>query len=203
MQQRGRGHVALLFLLQAEVGGRVCIFEERALEGALEARHWSSLSRSGYWRFGSPLRAGQGDQRRRRAGRDQRKRRREERGQFDVAYRLGDWSGDRTAPSPLSVVSAGPVQPSFVFGPLVEKRKCCCHAVKTRGARKKSIHIWIMILSSNDSDGFTSFKINVLKQRFLILFFTLCSAHTLLSTVSRHRRARRSPRAPPAEGAPI
>ncbi len=49
----------------------------------------------------------------------------------------------------------------------LEKRKSCCNAVKTRDAQNKLI----TILSSNDSNGFTSFKINVLKQRFLILFF--------------------------------
>ncbi len=33
---------------------------------------------------------------------------------------LGDWTGDRTVPSPLSVVPAGPVQPSFVSGSLIQ-----------------------------------------------------------------------------------
>ncbi len=51
---------------------RVGIFEERA------------LSRIGHWRIGSPLRAGRGDQRQRRAGWDQQGWRRKERGQVDL-----------------------------------------------------------------------------------------------------------------------
>ncbi len=39
------------------------------------------------------------------------------------------------------------------------------------------IFFFIYVLCSNDSNGFTSFKINVLKQRFLLLFLTpRCSA---------------------------
>ncbi len=57
---------------------------------------------------------------------------------------------------------------------------------KTRGARK-NIFIWIRILSSNDSNGFTSFKINVLKQRFSILFLASpCSASLSLSLSLSH-----------------
>ncbi len=73
---------------EAEVGGRVGIFEERALEGALEAWALECTFEERVLEDRSPLRAGQGDQRRRRAGRDQRKWRREERGQFDLQISL-------------------------------------------------------------------------------------------------------------------
>ncbi len=47
--------------------------------------------------------------------------------------------------------------------------------------------VWIVILSSTDSNGFTSFKINILKQRFSILFLALpCSAHALLCISLSH-----------------
>ncbi len=66
---------------------------------------------------------------------------------------------------------------------------CCCfreEEEKTRGARN-NLFIWIAILSSNDSNGFTSFKINVLKQRILILSVSVSatvSAHTLHLSLS-------------------
>ncbi len=62
-----------------------------------------------------------------------------------------------------------------------EAMLCCFREEEeeTMGARQTLL--WIAILSSNDSNGFTSFKINVLKQRFSILFqASSCSAHTLL-----------------------
>ncbi len=60
----------------------------------------------------------------------------------------------------------------------------CCAALEKR-KRKLEVHVkiysYIAILSSDDSNGFTSFKINVLKQRFLILLLAAsCSAHALL-----------------------
>ncbi len=62
----------------------------------------------------------------------------------------------------------------------------CCAALEKR-KRKLGVHvkiyIWIVILSSNDSNGFTSFKINVLKQRILILSVSV-SAHTLHLSLS-------------------
>ncbi len=62
-----------------------------------------------------------------------------------------------------------------------EAMLCCFREEEeeTRGARQNLLSI--AILSSNDSNGFTSFKINVLKQRVSILFqASSCSAHTLL-----------------------
>ncbi len=56
---------------------------------------------------------------------------------------------------------------------------------KTGGARKILLNIWIAILSSSDSNGFTSFKINILKQRFLIMSLASpCSAHGLHLSLS-------------------
>ncbi len=49
------------------------------------------------------------------------------------------------------------------------------------GAQNKSIHILITILSSNASNGFTSFKINVLKQRLLLLLLALLCISLSLS----------------------
>ncbi len=41
-----------------------------------------------------------------------------------------------------------------------------------------------MILTSNESNGFTGFRINVLKQRFLILFLASPALHTLCISLS-------------------
>ncbi len=74
----------------------------------------------------------------------------------------------------FSIVEVETCRPSFCFySPWlccfrVEEEFFPCH--QNWGCTKKSIYIWIENLSSNDSNGFTSFKINVLKQRFLILF---------------------------------
>ncbi len=61
------------------------------------------------------------------------------------------------------------------------------HAVLLQ--RKLWVHVKIYsymnrFLSSNESNGVTSFKINVLKQRFIILFLASPALHTLCISLS-------------------